>query len=478
MEKYLNTPFSKVKTIHFVGIGGIGMSGLASMFLQLGFTIQGSDVKENPNITALQQLGVKVFIGHSASNIVNADSVVVSSAIKPDNPEVQHANKLGLPIFKRGKMLAELMRYKWSIAVAGTHGKTTTTSLIAHILQTASYDPTAIIGGVVNSWGKNSRYGLSNWLVAETDESDGSFLDLPATISVVTNIEAEHMEHYGNYENLKNHFIKFLHNTPFSGFSVLCTDDKGVQDILPKIVNNQTITYGTSPQADYRVENIRYNKSNTVFDIICTYNNTHKEFKNIVLNMHGHHNVLNCCAAFAVANNINVPEQNIREALANFTGIKRRFSKIGSYKKVVFIDDYGHHPSEIEAVINSANEILDDKGKILAVVQPHRYSRLKDHFNGFAKCVSRAHYVIVLDVYSANETPIPNYNAETLVENMQKYGHKHVIYVNNVNNLPDVVNSIISNDSVEMALFLGAGSISAIAENTLKQLKENDKEMA
>jgi UDP-N-acetylmuramate--alanine ligase len=467
MQTYLNTPFSTVKTLHFVGIGGIGMSGLAEMFALLGFSVQGSDIKESANTQHLQSVGIKVFIGHSANNLIGVDALVISSAINMANEEVAKAIELGLPVFKRGKMLSELMRYKWGIAVAGTHGKTTTTSLIAHIMHTAKLDPTAIIGGVVNSWGQNSRFGNSKWLVAESDESDGSFLDLPATISVITNIEAEHMEHYKTYESLLDHFVRFVYNIPFYGFSVLCIDDKGVQDILPKVGLRKIITYGVSPQADYQIKNVRYNKEGSVFDIIyINKNNTEVILKDLELAMHGMHNVLNCAASIAVALNIQINEANLRLALKNFSGVRRRFSKVGVTKNITFIDDYGHHPSEIEAVIKSANEIVQNKGKILAIVQPHRFTRLKDHFDAFSKCVNNAHAVMVLDVYKANETPIEGINSQNLVDSIKKHGHKNVSYIQNPENLSQAINNLNTISPIDMVIFLGAGDISSIAKNT------------
>jgi UDP-N-acetylmuramate--alanine ligase len=471
MNNLLKASFSKVKVIHFIGIGGIGMSGLAEMFNRLGFKVQGSDIKENPNTIQLERHGIKIFIGHDESNINGADIIVVSSAIKTNNPEYSAAVSLGIPIFKRGKMLAELMRFKWGIAVAGTHGKTTTTSLVSHIMQYNRLDPTAIIGGIVNAWGQNSRYGDSNWLVAESDESDGSFLELPATISVITNIEAEHMDHYKNYDDLKDHFIRFVNNTPFYGFSVVCLDSPGVQDILPYVKQRKIITYGVSAQADYRATNIRYEPNGMYFDVETDYKNKSKAIRDIYLPMYGLHNVLNALAAIIVTENIDVPENGIIRSLSSFEGVKRRFTHIGDYQNVSFIDDYAHHPSEIAAVINAANKVLQNNGKVLSIVQPHRYSRLKDQFEGFCKCFNNSHHVWILDVYKAGEQQIGDYDSHKLVQGIKDYGHKHVSYIEDNLSLTRRIQDIITKENIDMVIFMGAGDITTIAKKTLDELK-------
>jgi UDP-N-acetylmuramate--alanine ligase len=337
-------------------------------------------------------------------------------------------------------MLAELMRFKWGIAIAGTHGKTTTTSIVSHILQDNNYDPTAIIGGIVNSWGNNSRVGSSNWLVAESDESDGSFLELQATISIITNIESEHMDHYKNYTNLEDHFIKFINQIPFYGFSVLCIDNIGVQNILPHVKKRRIITYGLSPQADYRAINIKYNSNGVHFEVMCQMKGKEKLMSNLYLPMYGDHNVLNSLAALIVAENIGILEDNIRNSISNFSGVKRRFTGIGEHNGIKFIDDYAHHPSEIEAVINSANQIVSYSGKIITIVQPHRYSRLKDQFDGFCKCFNKADIVFILDVYSAGEKPIDSYSGESLAKGIINYGHKNVLYIKDKEELLKILN--------------------------------------
>ncbi|MFL1781351.1 UDP-N-acetylmuramate--L-alanine ligase [Candidatus Hepatincolaceae symbiont of Richtersius coronifer] len=460
----LQAPFSKVSTIHFIGVGGIGMSGLAAMFAKFGFKVQGSDIASNNSTKHLNKMGIHTFWGHDPKNIEDADIVVVSSAIKADNEEYKRAIELGLPIFKRAKMLAELMRFKWSIAVAGTHGKTTTTSLVSHILHFNNLDPTAIIGGIVNSWGQNSRFGESNWIIAESDESDGSFLDLPATISIITNIEEEHMDYYKNYENLRDHFVRFVHNIPFYGFSVVCIDNQGVQDILPHIRQRRLITYGVSPQADYRVINIVYNNKGVHFDIECAYKDKERTIENIYLPMYGHHNVLNAVASIIVADNIGIEMESIKNSLLAFQGIKRRFTNIGEKAGVKFIDDYAHHPSEIEAVINGAKHITDNQGKIISIVQPHRYSRLRDQFNNLCKCFNNSDHVIILDVYKAGEDKIEGFDSETLVQGIKNYGHKHVEYLKNFDDLNKTIVELHKKSPLDMVIFMGAGDITNIAQ--------------
>ncbi len=469
MKDFLQAHFSNVSVIHFIGIGGIGMSGIAELFHHLGYKIQGSDVKTSSNISRLESLGIKVFIGHNYKNVENADIVVVSSAISKNNVEYIRSNELSIPIFKRARMLAELMRFKWGIAIAGTHGKTTTTSLVSHLFQENNYDPTAIIGGIVNSWGQNSRFGQSKWIIAESDESDGSFVDLPATISIVTNIEAEHMDYYKNYDRLKDYFIKFINNIPFYGFSIICIDDKGVQDIMPLVKNTKIITYGASPQADFKAYNIRYDNKGAMFDVFVDYKGSQKEYNDFYLPMHGHHNVLNALSAIVLSLNIGLKEEEIKKSLASFGGVNRRYTKIGEQLGISFIDDYAHHPSEIEAVINATISILKDKEKMVSIVQPHRYSRLKDQFDNFCKCFNKSHYVIILDVYDAGEQPIENIDGKSLAQGIQNYGHKQVFYLNDENKLADLLLDIKneSKNKVSMAIFMGAGNISAIARDTL-----------
>lgn len=472
MKDLLQPPFSTVKTIFFTGIGGIGMSGLAELFKNFGYSIQGSDIKESTIIEHLRSKGIKICIGQHKENLVDADILVISSAIKEDNEEYLEAIRLGIPIFKRSKMLAELMRFKWSIAVAGTHGKTTTTSLISHIMQYAKLDPTAVIGGVVNSWGGNSRFGASNWIVAESDESDGSFLDLPATISIVTNIEAEHMEHYGTYDKLKEDFVRFIKNIPFLGFSVLCVDNEGVQDILPFVKQRKVITYGFSPQADYRITNVNYTNIGTHFDIETNIKGVERIIKDYFLPMFGEHNVLNAVGAIVVSENIAIDESIIKESLREFKGVKRRFTNIGVIEGTSFIDDYAHHPSEIEAVINSGNQLKSEDSKILSVVQPHRYTRVRDHFESYCKCFNESDFVIVLDVYKAGEKPIEGFEGQDLANGIKAYGHKNVVYLKE-EELIEKILELKQSNKIEMVLFMGAGDITNIAQNIFNNMSKN-----
>ncbi len=465
-------PFSKVKCIHFTGIGGIGMSGIASLFKKIGFDVQGSDIKPNQNTERLEQLGIKIFDSQQANNIQNADVVVISSAIKKDNVEYIEAQKQGIPILRRSRMLAELMRSKWGIAVSGTHGKTTITSLISHILSYTGKDPTAVIGGIVNEWKDNSRYGSSNWMVAESDESDGFFLDLPATIAVVSNIESEHMEFYKSHENLLNYFKSFVNKIPFYGFVVVCADDKGVQSILPFIKeNNRVITYGTSKHVDYRITNIRFDKKITTLDIHSNYANKNEVITNVEVPMHGKHNVLNVVASIVVAKNIGLKDQEIKKSLKCFSGVKRRFTNIGEQDGVSFIDDYAHHPTEIKAALETANTLLVEGKKIVAILQPHKYSRLKTHFKEFSLSFNTVDYVIVLDVYPAGETPIKGFSGLDLAQNMSRYGHKGVIYIKSTNEIIDTIKKFNSNNEIALAVFLGAGSISSIAHQVYNNYK-------
>ncbi len=474
MKNFLQPPFSSVKTIYFCGIGGIGMSGLAELFFNLGFTVQGSDLKESSTTNHLKSLGIKIFLGQYAENIQEADILVISSAIKQDNREYKEALRLGIAIFKRAQMLAELMRFKWSIAVAGTHGKTTTTSLISHIMQYAKMDPTAVIGGIVNSWGQNSRFGASNWIVAETDESDGSFIDLPATISVVTNIEEEHMEYHGSYDNLRNSFVHFINKVPFLGFSVLCVDNKGVQDVLPFVKQRRIMTYGLSPQADYRILNVRYESTGSSFDIESNIKGVHKIMSSFFLPMFGDHNILNATASIVVADNIGIDYAVIKDALLSFKGVKRRFTNIGTYNDTVFIDDYAHHPSEIEAVIRASKHLHQEADvKILSVVQPHRYTRLRDHFEGFCKCFYKSDFVMILDVYKAGEEEIDGYNAQKLVDGIRNYGHKNVIYVTK-EEIASKIKNLQAHNNLKMALFMGAGDITTTVKEIYDQLITED----
>jgi UDP-N-acetylmuramate--alanine ligase len=449
-----------IGTIHFVGIGGIGMSGIAEVLHNLGYSVQGSDVADNPNVRRLRALGIKIFIGHAAENIGEAAVVVVSSAIKAENAELAAARASLLPVVRRAEMLGELMRLKWSIAVAGTHGKTTTTSLVAAVLEGAGYDPTVINGGIINAYGTNTRLGAGDWMVAEADESDGTFLKLPATIAIVTNIDPEHLDHFGTFEGVKAAFDSFVQNIPFYGFAALCIDHPEVQAMIPRVADRRIITYGFSPQADIRAMNVETSPDGSVFDIeVNGRGGDSRVISQIHLSMLGRHNVLNACAAIAVANEMQIEDEAIRGALARFQGVKRRFTKTGVAGGVTVIDDYGHHPVEISAVLKAARLAVASRpgAKVIAVVQPHRYSRLARLFEDFCTCFNDADMVIVADVYAAGEAPLPGIDRDALVAGLQGHGHRHVAALPNPGALAGLVAGIAS--SGDFVVCLGAGSI-------------------
>ncbi|HMA16372.1 MAG: UDP-N-acetylmuramate--L-alanine ligase [Bacteroidota bacterium] len=448
-------------TIHFVGIGGIGMSGIAEVLANLGYQVQGSDMSENANVQRLRKLGVKVAIGHKAENLGEAQVVVVSSAIKSGNPEVDAARQRFIPIVRRAEMLGELMRLKWSVAVGGTHGKTTTTSMVATLLDGAGLDPTVINGGIINAYGTNARLGAGDWMVVEADESDGSFLKLPATIAVVTNIDPEHMEFYGSEDALHRAFETFVENIPFYGFAVLCIDHPAVQNLIGRIADRRIVTYGLSPQADYRAENIRVENGGLVFEVEVTdRSGTHAaRLETLRLPMLGRHNALNATAAIAVAREMGLEDAGIRKALGSFGGVKRRFTRTGEAGGITVIDDYGHHPVEIAAVLAAARQA--GSGRVIAVVQPHRYTRLHDLFEQFCTCFNEADVVIVADVYAAGEQPIEGADRDHLVEGLRARGHRHVLALPGQEQLPSMIAELAA--AGDLVVCLGAGNITAWA---------------
>ncbi|MSO54081.1 MAG: UDP-N-acetylmuramate--L-alanine ligase [Rhodospirillales bacterium] len=451
----------EIGTIHFVGIGGIGMSGIAEVLRTLGYTVQGSDLSETTMVKQLRARGIPVAIGHREENVGDAQVVVVSSAVAADNPEVVAARRKLVPVVRRAEMLGELMRLKWSIAVAGTHGKTTTTSLLAQLLDTAGMDPTVINGGIINAWGSNARLGNGDWVVAEADESDGSFLRLPATIAVVTNIDREHMAHYGDFDALRAAFAAFVENIPFYGFAVLCVDHPEVQAMIPKLADRRIVTYGFSPQADVRCANLEMGQDGMTFDAVIAdrKTDTTRTISKLMLPMFGAHNAQNALVAVAIAHEMNVPEEALKRALATFTGVKRRFTKTGEPLGISVIDDYGHHPVEIAAVLKAARLICS--GRVIAVVQPHRYSRLKDLFEDFCTCFNDADVVVVADVYAAGEEPIAGADRDALVEGLRARGHRQVVALESPEALaPLVFHEARSGDYV---VCLGAGSITGWA---------------
>ena len=448
-------------TLHFVGIGGIGMSGIAEILHNLGYQVQGSDLAETPNVIRLRQLGIEVAIGHRAENLGDAQVVITSSAIQTGNPEVAAAQERFLPIVRRAEMLAELMRLKWSVAVGGTHGKTTTTSLIAAVLDSADMDPTVINGGIINAYGTNARLGAGDWMVVEADESDGTFVKLPATIAIVTNIDPEHMEFYGTEEALHDAFESFVENIPFYGFAVLCIDHPAVQTLIGRIEDRRIITYGFSPQADVRAIELDTSNGSTGFSVVFAEGRgrTPRQVDGFRLPMVGRHNVLNALAAIASADGLGIADRVAIEALAGFGGVKRRYSKTGEVGGITVIDDYGHHPVEIAAVLEAARQSTD--GQVIAVVQPHRYSRLAALFDQFCVCLNDADLVIVADVYAAGEAPIEGADRDGLVEALRSRGHRHVIALERPEDLAALVAA--EAQSGDLVVCLGAGNITAWA---------------
>jgi UDP-N-acetylmuramate--alanine ligase len=457
-------------TIHFVGVGGIGMSGIAEILHNLGYRVQGSDIAENANVQRLRGLGIKVVIGHAPEHVEDAQVVVISSAVKPDNPEVIAARARFAPIVRRAEMLGELMRLKWSIAVGGTHGKTTTTSMIAALLDAADLDPTVINGGIINAYGTNARLGDGDWMVVEADESDGSFVKLPATITVVTNIDPEHMDHYGSAETLHDAFESFIENIPFYGFAVLCIDHPVVQSLIGRIEDRRIITYGLSPQAEIRAANVATETGGARFDVMLTDRRQGSEetIEGLTLPMLGQHNVQNALAAVAIASALDLGEPVIRKGLAGFAGVKRRFTKTGEAGGITVIDDYGHHPVEIAAVLNAAR--LATAGKVIAVVQPHRYSRLANLFEDFCSCFNDADHVLVAEVYSAGESPIEGVSRDALVEGLRAHGHRHAVSLESEDDLPRAILELAGPE--DLVVCLGAGNITAWANALPQQLSE------
>ncbi len=456
--------------LHFVGIGGIGMSGIAEILYNLGYKIQGSDKAESANVDRLRHLGIKVTVGHDAANIEDAAAIVISSAVKMDNPEVVAARASRIPIVRRSEMLAELMRLKMSVSIAGTHGKTTTTSLMAALFDAAGLMPTVINGGIINAYGTNARIGSGEWMVVEADESDGTFIKLPSTIAVITNIDPEHLDYFGNFDNLRNAFRQFIENIPFYGFGVMCIDHPEVQMLIAKILDRRIISYGFTPQADVRATNIRRNDNGQIFDVEIT--DKAKVIKDVFLPMFGEHNVRNALAVTCVAQELGIDDDIVKKAFAGFGGVKRRFTRTGVVNGITIIDDYGHHPVEIKATLKAARQSLEGtEGKIIAVVQPHRYTRLRDLFDQFCTCFNDADCIIVADVYPAGEEPIEGINSEALIAGLQSSGHRQVIKLDNPEALAQLV--LEKAASGDMVVCLGAGSISKWANALPQEMESN-----
>jgi UDP-N-acetylmuramate--alanine ligase len=459
--------------IHFVGIGGIGMSGIAEVLLNLGYRVQGSDASENANVKRLRDKGANVFIGHDAAHLGHAEVVVVSTAIQRDNPELAGARERRIPVVRRAEMLAELMRLRQCVAVAGTHGKTTTTSMVATLLDAGGLDPTVVNGGIINAYGTNARLGAGEWMVVEADESDGTFLKLPADVAVVTNIDPEHLDHFKTFDAIKDAFRTLIENLPFYGFAVMCLDHPTVQELVGKIEDRRVITYGENPQADVRLLDVELAGGVSRFNVLIRDRKaaTATYLEDMMLPMPGHHNALNATAAIAVAYELGMSVDAIRSALAQFGGVKRRFTRTGEWNGAIVFDDYGHHPVEIAAVLRAAR--ASTKGQVIAIVQPHRYSRLQALFESFASCFNDADAVIVADVYAAGEKPIEGFDRDHLVAAIKAHGHRRALPLGASEALPQIVREIAKPG--DYIVFLGAGNITQWAYALPEQLAAGNR---
>jgi UDP-N-acetylmuramate--alanine ligase len=459
----------KIGPIHFVGIGGIGMSGIAEVLCNLGYTVQGSDIAESANVKRLRDKSIAIAIGHKAENVAGADVLVVSSAIKRDNPELLAARERRIPVVRRAEMLAELMRLKSCVSIAGTHGKTTTTSMVATLLEAGNLDPTVINGGIINAYGTNTRLGAGDWMVVEADESDGTFLKLPTDIAIVTNIDPEHLDHFGTFEAVQDAFRSFVENLPFYGFAVMCTDHPVVQSLVGKIEDRRVITYGENPQADVRLAEIAPANGGSRFKVIFRDRTgaATSEIADLTLPMPGRHNAANATAAIAVARELGIADDVIRKAIAGFGGVKRRFTRTGEWNGITVIDDYGHHPVEIAAVLKAARE--STPGRVIAVVQPHRYTRLQSLFDEFCTCFNDADAVIVAEVYAAGEAPIEGIDRDHFVLGLRAHGHREVVPLDGAPQLAGIVHDLAR--SGDYVVCLGAGSITQWAYALPEELK-------
>ncbi|THD61450.1 UDP-N-acetylmuramate--L-alanine ligase [Phenylobacterium sp.] len=465
-------PFD-IGPVHFIGIGGIGMSGIAEIMLRIGYQVQGSDAKASANTERLEKLGAKVFIGHDAGHVDGASAVVYSTAVKADNPEMVAGRERRLPLVRRAEMLAELMRLQFSVAVGGTHGKTTTTSMVAALLDAGGLDPTVVNGGIINAYGTNAKVGAGDWIVVEADESDGTFLKLRSTVAVVTNIDPEHLDHYGDFDAVKKAFRDFVENIPFYGFAAVCTDHPEVQAMASRVENRRLVTYGVNPQAEVRAEGIEMGPDGCRFDVVVQ---PHPQaaggdaetirYEGLRLPMAGHHNAMNALAAIAVARELGVGAEDIRQGLAGFGGVRRRFTTTGVANGVRIIDDYGHHPVEIAAVLKAARAVTE--GRVIAVVQPHRYSRLADLFDDFCHGFNDADVVIVADVYAAGEAPIEGVDRDALAAGLGRYGHRRVLTLDSPAELPALIRQEARPG--DLVILLGAGDITAWAYALPEQL--------
>ena len=456
--------------VHFIGIGGIGMSGIAEVLHNLGHRVQGSDQSDSANVQRLRAKGIDVFVGHKAENLGDAEVVVVSTAIKKNNPELIAAREKLLPVVRRAEMLAELMRFRNAIAIGGTHGKTTTTSMVAALLEAGGLDPTVINGGIINAYGTNARMGEGEWMVVEADESDGTFLKLPADVAIVTNIDPEHLDHYGNFDAVRAAFKQFVENVPFYGFGVMCLDHPEVQALVSRIEDRKVVTYGANPQADVRFLNIRMEGPVSIFDVEIRRRRTGETIliDNLRLPMPGRHNVSNATAAVAVAQRLGISTDAIRKGISSFGGVKRRFTFVGDWNDVSVYDDYGHHPVEIKAVLRAAREAC--QGRIIAVHQPHRYSRVASLFEDFAGCFNDADTIMIAPIYAAGEDPIEGVSAEELVSRIKSAGHRDARFVSGPADIAPVVAGLAKPG--DFVVMLGAGNITSWAAALPEELKK------
>ena len=466
-----------VGTIHFVGIGGIGMSGIAEIMHNLGYTVRGSDTADNANVKRLRRMGIPIIVGHKASNIDGAHVVVYSSAIKAGNAEFDAARAQSVPLVRRAEMLAEIMRLRSCVAIAGTNGKTTTTTMVAALLDAGGFDPTVVNGGIINAYGTNARLGAGEWVVVEADESDGTFLKLPMTVAVVTNADPDHLDFYGTFDKMRDAFQRFIENVPFYGFAVLCLDHPEVQAMVGRIQDRRLITYGFSPQANVRATNVRFAQGAAHFDIVITdrRKGTQSRMDGMTLPMPGEHNVQNALAAVTVARNLGIPDETIRRALSEFRGVGRRFTKVGEWKGAAIIDDYAHNPFKIAAALKAARQAYS--GQIVAIVQPHRYTRLRDTFEQFAKCLNDADIAIIAPVYAAGEAPIEGINRDTYADALRAHGHRDVRVLESAEDLPELIRSLENTLGSGAIVFLGAGSITQWANGLelVMKAKEGQK---
>ena len=455
-----------IGAIHFVGIGGIGMSGIAEVLLNLNYKVQGSDIKKSPITERLEKLGINIFYEHDALNLKKATVVVISTAVSETNPEVIVARNKGIPIVKRSEMLAELMRLNSNIAIAGTHGKTTTTTLVATLLDGGELDPTVINGGVIHAYGSNARLGQGDWMVVEADESDGTFNRLPATLAVVTNMDPEHLDHWGDFEMLRKAFLDFVSNIPFYGVAFCCTDHPEVQALVGKVTDRRIITYGFNAQADVRAVNVTFVDGISYFDVLLQKENI--TLDGLSLPMPGNHNVSNSLAAIAIARHLDIKEDSIKKSLSKFKGVNRRFTQVAELNGIKIIDDYGHHPVEISAVLSAARQTA--KGKVFAIHQPHRYTRLNSLFEDFCSCFNAADFVGIMQVYSAGEAPIDGASRSDLVKGLVRHGHRNVFSVDSEDDLETLIRRQVK--SGDIIVFLGAGTITVWANNFPHRLRD------